>query len=41
MEHNNDVIIDKKCRIMTTVKKFKKKIALYGYKNTEKELISF
>ena len=41
MEHNNDVIISKKSRIMTTVKKFKEEIALHGHKNTKREIILF
>ena len=41
MEHNNDVNISKKSRIMKTVKKFKEEIALHGHKNTKKEIISF
>ena len=41
MEHNNDVIISKKSRIMTTVKKFKEEIALHGHKNTKTEIIFF
>ena len=32
MEHNNVVIISKKSRIMTTVKKSKEEIALHGQK---------
>ena len=34
MEHNDDEITNKKFRIMSTVKKFKKEIALHGHKNT-------
>ena len=41
MEHNNDVIIGKKTRIMTTVKKFKDEIALHGHKNTKGEITFF
>ena len=37
MENTNDEIINKKLRIMTTVKKFKEEIALYGHKTKEKE----
>ena len=38
MEHNNDVIISKESRIMTTVKKFKEEIALHGHTNTKREI---
>ena len=41
MEHNNDVIISKKSGIMTTVQKLKEEIALYGQKNTKREIIFF
>ena len=41
MEYNNDEIISKKFRIMSTVKKFKEEIALYGHTNTEREIIFF
>ena len=41
MENCNDEIINKKLRIMSTVKKFKEQIALYGHKTTEKDLIFF
>ena len=41
MEYNNDVIISKKSRIMTTVKKFNKEIALHLHKNTKREIIFF
>ena len=41
MEHNNDEIINKKFRIMSTVKKFKEEIALHGHKNTERQLKFF
>ena len=41
MEHNNNVIISKKSRIMKTVKKFKEEIALHGHKNTKMEIIFF
>ena len=41
MEHNNDVIIDKKTRIMTIVKKFREGIVFDGHKNTEREIIFF
>ena len=41
MEHDNDVIISKKSRIMTTVKKFKEEITLHSHKNTTRELIFF
>ena len=35
------MIIRKKSRIMTTVKKFKEEIALHGHKNTKREIIFF
>ena len=38
MKNNNGDIINKKLRIMTTVKKFKEKMALHGHKTTEREL---
>ena len=41
MENNNDEIISKKLRIMSTVRKFKEEIALHGHKSTERELKFF
>ena len=41
MENNNDEIISKKLRIMTTVRKFSEQIVLSSDKNTEKELFFF
>ena len=41
MNNNNDEVINKKLRIMRTVKKFKEKIALYGHKTTVKDLKFF
>ena len=38
MKNNNADIINKKLRIMTTVKKIKEEMALHGHKTTEREL---
>ena len=38
MENDNGIIINKKLRILSTVKKFKEDIAFHGHKTTEREL---